>query len=345
VQDAQVLRGTQCRGYISAAKHAIGKRSSSCYVRAMKKRLLPPIVVALVVFLAWFLTHRGGSSDGSISGTIEADEVRAGSRYGGRVITLYAAEGDTLAAGQPIAELDAPELYARHDEVAARVAEFEAGPREQDIAAASNEWAAVTQELDLARVSAQRATNLFAQGAIPATERDGAVQLEATLVSRVAAALARYDELAAGTRPERITQARAQLAQIEAEVSELKITAPSPATLESLQVKVGDVVPPNGTVATLLLTGDRWVRVYIPEPWVGHVKVGDEARVAVDAFPGKVFKGEVIQVNRKAEFTPRNVQTVEERVRQVFGVKVHLVDPEGKLQPGMAADVTFPGGI
>jgi HlyD family secretion protein len=307
----------------------------------MKKRLLPPIVVALVVFIAWFMTGRSGSPDGSVSGTVEADEVRAGSRYGGRVINIYAAEGDTLAAGQPIADLDAPELYSRHDEVAALVAEVEAGPREQDIAAASNEWYAVTQELDLAHVSAQRATNLFAQGVIPATERDSAVQLEATLVSRVAAARSRYDELVAGTRPERITQARAQRAQIEAEIAELKIAAPSPATLETLHVKVGDVVPPNGAVATLLLTGERWVRVYIPEPWVGHVKVGDEARVEVDAFPGAVFKGAVVQVNRKAEFTPRNVQTVEERVRQVFGVKVRLVDPEGKLQPGMAADVKF----
>ena len=309
---------------------------------AMKKRLLPPFVVALVVFLAWLLTHRDGRPDGSVSGTIEADEVRVGSRYGGRVITLYAAEGDDLVAGQPIADLDAPELYARHDEVAARVAEYEAGPRAEDIAAASNEWTAVVEELALARVSAQRATNLFAQGAIPATERDSAVQLQATLVSREAAVRSRYDELLAGTRPERITQARAQRAQIEAELEELKVAAPSPATLESLHVKVGDVVSPNGAIATLLLQGERWVRVYIPEPWVGHVKVGDEARVAVDAFPGKVFKGQVIQVNRKAEFTPRNVQTVEERVRQVFGVKVRLIDPDGKLQPGMAADVEFP---
>ena len=314
-----------------------------CYVSAMKKRLLPPILVALVVFIAWFLTGRSGSSGGSVSGTVEADEVRAASRYGGRVITLYAAEGDALSAGQPIAELDAPELYARHDEVAALVAEYEAGPREQDIAAASNEWVAVSEELALAHVSSQRATNLFAQGTIPATERDSAVQLEATLVSRVAAARSRVDELTAGTRPERITQVRAQLAQIEAEIAELKVAAPTSSTLESLSVKVGDVVQPNGAIATLLLSGERWIRVYIPEPWVGHVKVGDEARVVVDAFPGKVFKGEVIQVNRKAEFTPRNVQTVEERVRQVFGVKVRLVDPEGKLQPGMAADVTFPG--
>ncbi|MFH0907713.1 MAG: efflux RND transporter periplasmic adaptor subunit [bacterium] len=307
----------------------------------MKKRLLPVLVVALVVFLAWLLAHRETAS-GSVSGTIEADEVRAGSRYGGRVIAIRAAEGDALAEGQPIAELEAPELRARRDEVAALLAELEAGPRVQEIAAASNEWQAVLADFELARVEQRRAENMFSQKTISESDRDSAVRQAASLEKKAEAARERFDNLQAGTRPERIAQARAQIAEIDAHIAELNIAAPWPATLESLHVKVGDVVPPNGTVATLVLGGERWVRVYIPEPWVGHVKVGDEARVAVDAFPGTAFKGVVVQVNRKAEFTPRNVQTVEERVRQVFGVKVRLVDPDGKLQPGMAADVTFP---
>ena len=306
----------------------------------MKKPVVLLVVLA-VGLAAWVLAHRNASMDGSVSGTIEADEVRLASRYGGRVERLLAAEGDVLQAGQVVVELSAPELAARRDQSAARMAELEAGPRAEDLAAASNEWTALLEELSLATVSADRATNLFAQGAIPATERDGAVQLEATLKSRVAAGRVRYEELVAGTRPERLDQARAELAELDAQVAELRVAAPGSITLESLLVKVGDVVGPNEPVAVALVATSRWIRVYIPEPWLGHVKAGDRAEVRVDPYPDQVFDGVVEQVARKAEFTPRNVQTVGERVKQVYGVKVRLEDPKDALQPGMAADVVF----
>jgi HlyD family secretion protein len=96
-------------------------------------------------------------------------------------------------------------------------------------------------------------------------------------------------------------------------------------------------------VATLLLPEHLWVRVYVPEPWLGLIKVGDQAQVRVDSFRNESFPGVVEQVNRQAEFTPRNVQTVEDRIRQVFGVKVRLPSNDDRLRAGMAADVAFPG--
>ena len=112
--------------------------------------------------------------------------------------------------------------------------------------------------------------------------------------------------------------------------------------LEVLSVKVGDVVASNQQVATLLLTNHIWVRVFVPEPWLGRIKLGDAVKVRVDSFPGKDFAGAVEQIQRSAEFTPRNVQTVGERVKQVFGVKVRLDNSEGQFRAGMAADVVFP---
>jgi HlyD family secretion protein len=95
-------------------------------------------------------------------------------------------------------------------------------------------------------------------------------------------------------------------------------------------------------VATLLLTNHLWVRVFVPEPWLGHIQLGERVTVRVDSDPGKDFTGVVEQIARAAEFTPRNVQTVGERIKQVFGIKVRLDSREGKLRAGMAADVTFP---
>src|SRR5882724_8271373 len=120
----------------------------------------------------------------------------------------------------------------------------------------------------------------------------------------------------------RVAQARAQLADIDAQLAEMQVVAPSDSILEVLSVKVGDVLPANREAATLLLTGHLWVRV--------------------DSFPRKDFEGTVEQVSRQAEFTPRNVQTVSDRIRQVFGVKVRLPSDDDRLRAGMAADVYFP---
>lgn len=276
-----------------------------------------------------------------VSGTIETDESRVASRYGGRVDQILAREGEALATGQTIVELNAAELHAQRDRIAARLAELEAGPRKEEIAAAKAEWEAQLANLELARADAKRAQELYANNTISVTERDQQVTRANSLEKNVSAAKSRYDLLLAGTRPEEIAQARAQLAEIETQLREMTIVAPTNTVLEVLNVKVGDVLAPNQPVATLLLTNHLWVRVYVPEPWLGHINPGDPAKVHVDSFPDKAFDGVVEQINRSAEFTPRNVQTVAERIQQVFGVKVRL-NPESPLRAGMSADVSFP---
>ena len=278
----------------------------------------------------------------SVSGTIETDEARVASRYGGRVERTLAQEGDVLKTGQVIAQLEAAELRAKRDQAAAQLAELEAGPRKEESDAAKHDWEALVAQSDQARVDAKRADELFAQNTISGTEHDQARARSLTLEQNVAAARSRYDLLLAGTRAERLAQARAQLAEIDAQLCEMKVAAPSDGVLEVLSVKAGDVLAPNQAIATLLLTNHLWVRVYVPEPWLGRIQLGQQVAVRVDSDPGKVFFGAVEQVARAAEFTPRNVQTVGERIKQVFAIKVRLDNREGKLRAGMAADVTFP---
>jgi len=277
-----------------------------------------------------------------VSGTIETDEVHVASRYGGRVERISASEGAFLTNGQVIVELDAGELRAMRAEAAAQLAELEAGPRPQELTATKNDWEAQLAELELARLDAKRARELFQQTAISETERDRALSRATTLEKNVAAARSRYDLLLAGTRPERIAQAQARLAEMDAQLREMRISAPTNCLLEVLNVKIGDVLSPNREVATLLLTQHLWVRVYVPEPWLGLIKPGEAVKVRVDSFPGREFDGQVEQINRAAEFTPRNTQTVAERVKQVFGIKIWLPNREDLLRAGMAADAFFP---
>ena len=277
----------------------------------------------------------------TVSGTIETDEVRVASRYSGRVEKIHAREGDSLKAGQIIVELNAAELKARHDSAEATLNELIAGPRREEIATTKADWESQKVQLQFAEAERKRAEELFAQKTISAAERDRAVSSADTLEKNVAAAKSRYDLLLAGTRPERIAQARAELATIDAQLAEMQLTAPSNCVLEVLSVKIGDVLAPNQEAATLVLSDYIWVRVYVPETWLGYIKLGETVNVRVDSFPGKDFKGEVEQIARAAEFTPRNVQTTAERIKQVYGVKVRL-NAKTDLRPGMAADVYFP---
>lgn len=280
-------------------------------------------------------------SNGAVSGTIETDETRLASRYGGRVIDILVREGDTVSSNQLILRLSAPELSARHNQIAAQLAEWKAGARKEELATAKAEMEAIAADLEFARSEERRTAQLANTGAIAASERDRALSRANTLEKSLAASRSRYDLLIAGTRPERIAQSEAQLGEIETQIKELEVHAPAPGVVETLHVKPGDVVPPNTPVVTLLYTSHLWVRVYVPATWLGHLHVGDRARVQVDSFPGKTFDGEIEQIARSAEFTPRNVQTQEDRVKQVFGIKVRLPSDNPDLRAGMSADVFF----
>ncbi|MDB6059424.1 MAG: Secretion protein HlyD precursor [Verrucomicrobiales bacterium] len=294
------------------------------------------LLLSAVVCLISCAPHRTDS----VSGTIETDEVHVASRYGGRVEKIFAREGDLLKTGELIVQLEASELPSRLERANALLQELVAGPRPQELATAKSEWEAQTTQLDLARKEEKRSAELIATHTISPEEYDRAVNRVHSLEKTAAAAKSRLELLEAGTRSERIMQAKADVAELETQVREMKVFSPTNTVLEVLSVKVGDVLGPNREVATLVLADDIWVRVYVPEAWLGYIKVGDTVMVKVDSFPNKTFKGTVEQIARVAEFTPRNVQTVEERMKQTFGIKIRL-EPVNELRPGMSVDATF----
>jgi RND family efflux transporter MFP subunit len=269
------------------------------------------------VTLILLLAGCGGHGN-AVSGTIEVDEAHVGPRMSGRVEKILAWEGDRLHEGQQIVQLDASELHARRDLAAAQ------------IDSAVHDADAQESQLVFLRDEARRQQDLLKRKVVSPSDAERAETSAKTQEKTVAAAKTR------------VAQARAQLADIDAQLAELQVSAPADSILEVLSVKVGDVLPANREAATLLLTGHLWVRVYVPESWLGLIKLGEHVRVRVDSFPGKDFDGVVEQINRQAEFTPRNVQTVADRIKQVFGVKIRLPADDDRLRAGMAADVYFP---
>src|SRR5438270_2467464 len=254
----------------------------------------------------------------AVSGTIEVDEVHVAPRSAGRVEKIFAWEGDTLKTGDVIVQLEASELKARRDLAAAQI-----NTAQHDVEAQS-------AQLEFLKADAQRQQDLLKRNTVSSSEAERAMSAAKAQEKNIDAARARVE------------QATAQLADMDAQIREMKIVAPTDSILEILSVKVGDVLPANREVATLILPQRLWVRVYVPEPWLGLIKLNDAVRVRVDSFPGRDFSGAVEQINRKAEFTPRNVQTVEDRIKQVFGVKIRLENNDDVLRAGMSADIFFP---
>jgi len=138
-----------------------------------------------------------------------------------------------------------------------------------------------------------------------------------------------------------VHQAQAQLDLVNEQIKKLVVYAPVSGVVLSRNIEAGEVIQPGVTVMTIGQLDRLTITVYIPEDRYGQVKLGMKARVTVDSFPGQRFEGEVIYIAGQAEFTPRNVQTVEGRRTTVFAVQLSVSDPEGKLKPGMPADVVF----
>src|SRR5262249_8167347 len=149
-------------------------------------------------------------------------------------------------------------------------------------------------------------------------------------------------------RQEEIADARAQLAeaqarldQINVQLAEGEVKSPANAIVETLSVRPGDLLVPNQTIARLLEKDQTFVRVFVPEPQLGLIKIGQHAKIRIDTFRDRTFDGVIEQINSQGEFTPRNVQSRDERNHQVFGVKVRFENHEEKVKAGMAAEVTF----
>jgi multidrug resistance efflux pump len=138
-----------------------------------------------------------------------------------------------------------------------------------------------------------------------------------------------------------IQQAQANLNLLEAQLEKLEVTAPMDGVILTRNVEVGEFVQPGATAFSMANINELTITVYVPEDRYGEISLGQKATMTVDSFPGQTFSADVSYISDQAEFTPRNVQTVEGRSSTVYAIKLKVADPEGKLKPGMPADVTF----
>ncbi|MFI5213381.1 MAG: HlyD family secretion protein [Gemmatimonadales bacterium] len=297
---------------------------------------------------------RRGDSPLAASGTVEATEAELGFQSPGRIETIRVHEGDRVHAGDTLALLERSELFARRAQAVAQIGaaraaldELVAGSRSEERVQAQQAFQAATDRLADAQRDLDRTRRLFEAGALSQEAYDKArLQLD-VLRAQKSEAEQQLQLVQIGPRPERIeaqralvAQAEAALAQLDAMLANAVIRAPFDGVVTVKGREMGETVPAGAPVVTIVDLSDRWVRIYIPEDQIGAVRLGQNAEITADTYPGKRYAGQVSFVASEAEFTPRNVQTREERVKLVYAVKVQIAqDPTIDLKPGVPADV------
>jgi HlyD family secretion protein len=316
-----------------------------------------PLLAPLLLFLSLVVGCRGGDSDAiRASGTVEATEAALGFQMAGRIAWIGVREGASVNAGEEVARLDQEEIRARYRAAEASLAasqallaELEVGFRPEEIAEGRAALRAAEEREADAQRDLQRATRLFEGGAISREMLDKAESGARLAEAGGDQARERVRLLEEGPRRERIgaqraavAQAEAALAQAEAVLANAVVTVPFPGVVTLRHREPGETVSPGFPVLTVMDPEDRWVRIYVRADGIGAVALGQKATITADTYPDRRYGGEVVFISNRAEFTPRNVQTAEERVRLVYAVKVRITeDPEHDLKPGIPADVVL----
>jgi HlyD family secretion protein len=325
------------------------------------------VALAAITSGLWACSGRAQDDRPRASGYVEATEVRVASDVGGRVLEMPVAEGDRIAAGDLIAKLDTADaqltlrrLEAERDQAAAQLRLLQAGARPEDIrqARAQAESAeadvrAAQSELDSAEADLRRFEALLHSNAGSRKQRDDAATRRDVAAARVNAARERaraaaegVSRLRAGSRPEELASGRARVAAVDAQLASLQksiadaqVHSPVDGVVTATLVDRGETIAPRTALVVVTDLTRAWANLYVDEPVVPHLKLGQQLSIVTDG--GQRLNGSITFISPRAEFTPRNVQTAEERSKLVYRIKVTTDNRDGVLKSGMPVEGVF----
>jgi HlyD family secretion protein len=308
---------------------------------------------AAAALLAHAAVGCGGNHDASqilASGHVEATEVRLSTKVPGRLESLGIAEGDTVRSGQEIGRIDDTDLQlslqrakADRDQAAAELRLRLAGSRKEDIGEAEAQSASAAVDLANANRDLERMQALLDKGSGTTKSRDDAQARRDMAASKLKATKEALARLRAGSREEekdaaraRLAAAEAQIAQLDQQIKDAVITSPVAGVVTEKIAEAGELLQSGSPISEVTNLADAWLTVYVPEADLARIKFGQAAEVTTDS--GQKRTGKVSFIASQAEFTPKNVQTRDERMKLVFKVKIALDNADGVFKPGMPAE-------
>jgi HlyD family secretion protein len=301
------------------------------------KRFLVYVIIGVVVVVFgyysynYYILHKTRIPESfiKVNGRIEGDIITAATRIPSRVEKIYFKEGDSVKTGQLLVMLSSTELEAQKRAATALIEQYSYELKSSRAQAKKATKDRIKREKDLNRMQ-----NLFNKRVISETQLED---------YQLAYSIAISDERSAfdnvSVVREALQRAKAQLEEVDARLSDTRIIAPIDGTIVTKIANIGEVLSIGSNIALIVNLDALYLKAFVPEPQIGKVRLNLPAQVYVDAYPNKPFPAIVRYISSRAEFTPKEVQTQEERVKLVYAVKIYLDEnPEHMLTPGMPAD-------
>ena len=316
----------------------------------MKRTLL---LLSLLSFAAGGCRTQAATGDIIAAGHVEATDIHIAVKIGGRLVEAPVKEGDAVKTGDLLARVSTTDLEISARQATAEKSQAEAelrlrlaGARKEDIAEMEAQIRATEADIAGADLDLNRMQGLLDLNSGTAKARDDAKTRRSILDARVAAQRQTLARLRSGSRPEEIDAARARVATIDAriaavqqQIADATVVAPTDGILTSRVAEPGELLQAGSPLCVMTKLADAWLTVYVTDLDLARIRIGQEATVKTDG--GQTRKGRITYIASKAEFTPKNVQTRDERVKLVYRVKVGLDNADGFFKPGMPAEAAF----
>lgn len=331
------------------------------------KKILPIVIVGIIAWISYNFWLNYIPRKIILSNSLEAKDVKVSSKVTGRISKIFIKEGDKVTEGQKLLELEGEEIIAQFDQAKAshqkansELTDLKKGARPQEIAQAEAITLKTKALLKQAKAKYQNAlkdynrmNELYKEGAISKQSLDTYETQKNVLLEEVNNYEQEYIQsqenenlVKEGPRKDQVKALRAQVDYFNAKVKELNkytneltVISPLKGEVSSFDLKVGEVVKANQPLLTITDLSDIYVRIYVPNSHLAKVKLNQKVKIKADSFPNELFKGSITYIAAQAEYTPRNVQTPEERTKLVYPVKIQIQNKKNKLRDGMYVTV------
>ena len=315
------------------------------------------VLAGINIIIIFSIAACNGSNHGNIeaSGNIEATNIVVSSQVSGKVVQILKDEGAKVNKGDTVIIID-PETYelklqealAAKDVAQAQFILLKKGARSEDVNQAEENLQQAKISFELAGKDKERMENLYQSKTITKKQYDDAVANYEINLARLNAAKQNLQKTKNLSRPEELIQAEANLNRAIANVNlitknlnDCYVTSPSSGFITKKFIEEGETAGMMSSLFQVADLGSVEIIIYVRETELGKVKLGQESEISIDTYPDKTFKGEVIYISPQAEFTPKNIQTKEERTKLVFAVKIKIDNPNFELKDGMPADAVI----
>ncbi|MFI5144322.1 MAG: HlyD family secretion protein [Ignavibacteria bacterium] len=315
------------------------------------KYILNIFAVTLLIFLLGCGNNKDKNQINA-SGTIESVNVTVSSKAAGQIKRLLVDEGDRVKKGDVLVEIDHDLLdiqirqaEANVDFANAQLRLLQSGSRQEDIKQTEDLLKQSKINLDQAKTDKDRMESLYSSNSVTKKQLEDAQTKYNLNLSQYNGAKENLQKIKNLARPQEIEQSKANLRKntaalelLKQNLEDCKVIAPVDGIISKKYVESGEMVNQNSSLLKLSNLETVNLMIYVNEEELGKVKLNQKADISVDTYKDKVYNGKIIFISPEAEFTPKNIQTQDERTKLVFGVKIEIPNPQFELKPGMPAD-------